>query len=452
MPDPNRVNARLLGASAEADEAEAQQTYQQAQGTDAAAEQTRGQIEAGLGGGAQMSGAYSGTQARDLSKYTQGLTLESEWGSHRDTMSKLGRAGEGQGAMGQLYGQVREVNQKYQAAYEAAKAGNFDQADALRAEGDALAQTNNLTGDYAGEGQLKSVRVGQSGMFQPLSDTGAAQQALGSPTGMLVGSQVARARALQDPNSQESVRFRDSLTGGALAAVDAAHENAVRALATQERGAARGGRDALLGRGGASAQVATAAVAARTAERFATQRAGVETEVGAQKAQIFSQAAQVYETFRADFAKSAVSLASAWVNDQSGVRDNFRQLQAQMSMNYIGNLTQLAGQKIAGAAHIKGVKEGPGQDDGGWVDDTLGFVGTVVGAMAMCWVAVELFGFWSPTTLNARRYANTHDNWFTRLYRRQGRRWAGWLQRHRWARPLAKPAWLLMARLGKETR
>ena len=81
------------------------------------------------------------------------------------------------------------------------------------------------------------------------------------------------------------------------------------------------------------------------------------------------------------------------------------------------------------------------------VGGILEVAGPLIG-LALCWVAVELWGEDSLITKYARLWANTHDNWFTRRYLRDGRAWAQRLKRKRWLRPAAKLIWGTMALAG----
>lgn len=93
---------------------------------------------------------------------------------------------------------------------------------------------------------------------------------------------------------------------------------------------------------------------------------------------------------------------------------------------------------------------GGGASQSGWLNALMGILGGGMGGM--CWVAEVLFGVNSQLTADARLWANTHDNWFTRLYRRHGQTWAAWLTAHPWAKPVVKPVWLAMAAAGKAQR
>lgn len=111
---------------------------------------------------------------------------------------------------------------------------------------------------------------------------------------------------------------------------------------------------------------------------------------------------------------------------QIGFSDAFNLLQSQTSQKFLENQNDL------------GIKQGYGQ--------LLGSVGAL--GAAFCWVAEELYGIDHPKTHAARRYCATHDNAFTRLYRKEGRSWASFLAANAWAKPLVKPIWDAMAVIG----
>jgi len=70
-------------------------------------------------------------------------------------------------------------------------------------------------------------------------------------------------------------------------------------------------------------------------------------------------------------------------------------------------------------------------------------------AMSKCWVASVIYGPKSSRTMRARFYCLTHDNWFLKLYGKYGKRWAKYLENHRWLTPIVKPMWAYMAYKGK---
>lgn len=67
-------------------------------------------------------------------------------------------------------------------------------------------------------------------------------------------------------------------------------------------------------------------------------------------------------------------------------------------------------------------------------------------AAAGCWVAEVLYGKYDMRTRLARKWCAAHDNFFTRRYRRNGRKWADFLERHAWLKPFVQPIWDYMWR------
>jgi hypothetical protein len=303
----------------------------------------------------------------------------------------------------ELANQISEVNDLFEQANAAAREGNFELADQLHAQATDLVSQYGFNEEFDSTGLGKETRGVQFSVeqgFDAVGDpTGQAEGALGSESGMAVGQLLHKARQLQDPNSAETAAFKNALTSGAIAAVDAARTNALRAMATEERGSQRAMRDMALQSGQASQTAKMAAVAARNSERFGTLRAGLETDVGARKAQIYADAEKLYQSFSVDLVNNAVGLASAWVNDQSGVRDSFRAMHANMMMNYTSNLlgfasnannnvTQLlmadmggsGGGGFSGAGAAGGALSGAAA--GATVGSVIPGIGTAVGAIA----------------------------------------------------------------------
>ncbi len=68
----------------------------------------------------------------------------------------------------------------------------------------------------------------------------------------------------------------------------------------------------------------------------------------------------------------------------------------------------------------------------------------------ICWVADVLFGVGSERAMDARLWASTHDNLWTRTYRKYGEGWAEWLKPRPWAQRIVYPIWRWMAQKGKE--
>lgn len=67
-----------------------------------------------------------------------------------------------------------------------------------------------------------------------------------------------------------------------------------------------------------------------------------------------------------------------------------------------------------------------------------------------CWVAEELYGKNDIRTHHARLYTMVHDNFFNRMYKKNGIKWAAFLKRNNWLKPIIKPIWNFMAFKGEQ--
>jgi hypothetical protein len=117
---------------------------------------------------------------------------------------------------------------------------------------------------------------------------------------------------------------------------------------------------------------------------------------------------------------------------------------AGMETALTNGLSSAAAGEAAGAGGAAGAAGATGATAG-----TVGAAeaaGTI--ALAGCWVAEELFGKYDVRTHLARYYARTTDSWFMRAYKKHGRAWAKWLKAHPSFKPVVKPIWMRMARLG----
>jgi len=70
-------------------------------------------------------------------------------------------------------------------------------------------------------------------------------------------------------------------------------------------------------------------------------------------------------------------------------------------------------------------------------------------AMGFCWVAEELYGPLDRRTHLARLWVARTDNRFTRAYKRHGKRWAAYLRKHPWQKPLWKLIWDKFVEFGQ---
>jgi hypothetical protein len=150
---------------------------------------------------------------------------------------------------------------------------------------------------------------------------------LQSPTAQLVGRRISEARDLQDIHSGTSQRFIHSMIDDPLHELSQAEDEAHDVLALSERESARSARDFTGMQGNMRSFGAEQAVKARSAEKFGTAHALTRQQTAVAKAQVLGDAARYYNQFRTAYADSALAAAENWVNNQSFVRDSFRQLQ-----------------------------------------------------------------------------------------------------------------------------
>jgi hypothetical protein len=70
------------------------------------------------------------------------------------------------------------------------------------------------------------------------------------------------------------------------------------------------------------------------------------------------------------------------------------------------------------------------------------------GGGGLCLVADEMFGLGSLKAMRARAYAQTHDNWFLRIYGQHVNQWAEWVRAHPYLSIPFRPIWMWMAWRG----
>jgi hypothetical protein len=183
----------------------------------------------------------------------------------------------------------------------------------------------------------------------------AAFKDLQSPTGMMVGDRMREARELQDPTSERSKNFYRMLTHDPIMELSQAEDEAHDVLAMSERESARTSRDFAGAAGNMRSFGAEQAMRERSAEKFGTAHALMRQQTGVAKAKVFGEASRFYNEYRTAYADSALGAAESWVNNQSFVRDSFRQLQMTAATALMGVSTmgaQLAGQMGATAMAI----------------------------------------------------------------------------------------------------
>lgn len=183
------------------------------------------------------------------------------------------------------------ANTLMEQAQAAAVAGNFEEAERLKQQAAGGITAGNI-GILASAGQMEpAFRFVESPEM-------IGRSRLGSPMAQTVGGLVLQGREFLDPESETSTRFKRSLT-----------EGGERAIAAESRGAQRSARDAMLARGSARNPYAEQAVAARTAEGFATARADLHSEAN-----------QYFESFSRQFAMDTTNFAQSWLRNQGELR------------------------------------------------------------------------------------------------------------------------------------
>jgi hypothetical protein len=214
----------------------------------------------------------------------------------------------------------------WEQSYAAAAAGDYTKAQELRNQAHGQLQQWGLA---TPDGQISASLGGGTDFHQAKlkKQEKAAWRDLQSPSALLVGARVAEARQMQDPNSEMSQRFMHNMTDDAIAELSQAEDEAHDALALAERESARSSRDFAGAAGSMRSFGAEQAQRERSAERFGMGHALTRQQTAVAKAKVYGEAARYYNEFRTAYADSALAAAENWVNNQSFVRDSFRQLQ-----------------------------------------------------------------------------------------------------------------------------
>lgn len=200
-----------------------------------------------------------------------------------------------EGGLGIVQGNAQKANQLLEQAQQAAREGDVEQAERLKAQAD-----EQLFQGIRGPGVSdESLRTAYTFREDPIE---LARSQLDSPLARQTGELVKQGREFLDPESETSTRFKRSLT-----------TNAQRSIAAEERDSLRRSRDIGLSRGAGRNPYNERAVDARTRERFASERAAVETE-----------AARFFEDFSRRFSQQTVQLGQAFLQNQGGIRNEFQ--------------------------------------------------------------------------------------------------------------------------------
>lgn len=277
-----------------------------------------GQMEQRLGTQEQIAGY--GTDSR-VGEYTRRYSIEGGVesaiiGGHKK--SQLRKAGFSRERFADVLSSANDLMDQAEAA---ARAGDFEKADRLREKASTVTNIGST-----GTGMKGARGVDISGLFNLGAAAGdsAAEGALSGPLAQMVGAQVADARALMDPNSPESQRFRESLTGGALEAISAGEDISMRQLAQQRREGERTQRDLGLARGAGRHANAERAFSQAASERFGTSAANIRQSAAAQRAQVLGEASRTFEDFRRKWSQGTAAFAQDFLQNKAGIREQFQ--------------------------------------------------------------------------------------------------------------------------------
>lgn len=257
-----------------------------------------------VGSDQQFEGIPEGLTA-EVAPYTRRYTFDPAAGNLRFY-------NESQRTLGQQFLQKRtdNANAILQRAEDAARAGNFQEADQLREEARLSLTKNDVTmpglrrgirgrGPFGDLGDIEGLESIWDLEGDPRIEAFAALQ---SPTAQIVGNQLREARAFQDWNSEESVRERQLL-----------REPGERAIRSQEREALRGSRMERLRSGVGQRSFASQQINERTREGFSAQLAQLESDVSSS-----------FNEYRRQYASNAVAFAQNWAANTGGVRQEFQ--------------------------------------------------------------------------------------------------------------------------------
>lgn len=256
-----------------------------------------------------------------------------------------------------------QANDLLKQAEAAARAGDFTQAAALKAQAE---QTLNEFANAQGgihSGEFREV-------FNLFENPNARARATGdSSQGRIVGNLLRDAKGLLDTESDTYQRFFGNLTEGSLTEIDAATEVGNRKIALgleSSRGEIR--RSSNLR--GAGRSVGLEAARYENAQRRAAQSsADIETLAGAERARIRQEASIFLEDYRRRFSQDVVGFAQAFIEGSPDVTENFAGAVERINLSSAQLAAQFSSQVTS--VHGNGDREGVG-----------GFIGTVLGAIA----------------------------------------------------------------------
>lgn len=236
-----------------------------------------------------------------MAEYSQRYSLDEE--ALRGYFNSSSRISRQRAGIRDDYGKaIGAANELLTQAEAAAKAGDWEQAQALRS-------------------QAESTFGGKFGAAFKLGGGSVEAQAKGilsGPQAQIVGQQVKRAREFGDWNSAGSTQWRQQMA-----------EGAERSIAAEANSARRQARDLGLQAGSGRMAGTMAALQNEASRNAATQRAQVHTTVN-----------QAFLQYRDAFQQNAVEFATNWLNEASGIRTGFNTAMQNMA----GMVAEMYGQ------------------------------------------------------------------------------------------------------------
>lgn len=313
----------------------------------ASAEQTRGNLQTGLGSEEQMSGQYD----PGIAAYSNRVKLDQ---LANKKLQGLGRAMKTSKAL-DIETQANSLMDQATAAY---RNGDKAGADALKAQAETL---------------LGTAKKGTRNLYQTIQDpTLAAEAQLGSEQGKVVGGMIQQARGFQEGEGNAIYdKIYETLTKDALAANEENRQLAERALVNNREGVDRAIRDSGAARGAGRNIYAENAAVQNEADKTARGMADIHNVAGARAAEIHGATKQYMNNVGLMLEQNAPQLAQAWVSNAAGVRDEYTQMQGAI----YNNLTELHNQ-IANREWSQ-YEAAKASDNGDWVDGLLSAVGSL---------------------------------------------------------------------------
>lgn len=322
-----------IAAQTQAGRAEEQRQYN---------ERSLGEMESLVGTDEQVAGlgadgklqAYTGRYVFDQATFDQ---LK---GSSKYTARNAG-------LQDSITGGISSANALMEQAEQAARGGNFEEAERLRTQAE-----GSLGGGVGAMWGKSTARLTRD----PAAE---ARAKVSNPMAQAVGSMVRDARAFQDWDSSRSRDFRERMA-----------EPAERGIAAQAEASQRTARDFGLQRGAGRNALAAGALNAETMRKAGMDRAQVQAQVG-----------QFFEQYRRGFAQDAIGFAQAWMQGQSGVREQFQGAMDNLKGMGAELFTKTAEMAQQFSAQASAESEAKRQRHSEALGSAVGAIGTIGGAI-----------------------------------------------------------------------